>query len=114
MPVLCGTYNQSIVCLGDFNVDIFGQIDYNAKLLLDIASLFPLRQLIDAPTCLTCNSTTILDLIFVLSSINVIKCGVSDATSVSDHLTIHATLAIPRPHRPGRVSVSRNIHAIRP
>ena len=33
---------------------------------------------------------------------------------MSDHLTIHATLAIPRPHRPGRVSVSRNIYAIRP
>ena len=33
--------------------------------------------------------------------------------SMSDHLTIHATLAIPR-HRPGRVSVSRSIHAIRP
>jgi len=29
--------------------------------------------------------------------------------SVSEHLTIHATLAIPRPHRPGRVSVLRNI-----
>ena len=40
---------DAIVCLGDFNVDIFGQIDYNAKLLLDIALLFSFRQLIDAP-----------------------------------------------------------------
>jgi len=66
------------------------QINYNAE--FDIASLFSLRQLIDALTRLTCNSATILDLIFVLSSINVIECGVSDAISVSDHLTVHATM----------------------
>ena len=34
--------------------------------------------------------------------------------SVWDHLTIHVTLAIPRSYRPGRVSFSCNIHAIRP
>lgn len=93
---------------------MLGQTDYNAKLLLDIASLFSLRQLIDTPTCLTCNSATILDLVFVSSSINVHECGVSDAISVSDHLIIYATLAVSRPRRPGRVSLSRNIHAIRP
>jgi len=65
--------------------------------------MFSLRQLIDAPTRLTCNLANILDLIFASSSINVIECGVSDAISVSDHLTIHATLAIPRPHRSDRV-----------
>jgi len=85
--------------------------EYNVKLLLDIASLFSLRQLIDAPTRLTCNSAITLDLIFVSSSINVVECGATDAISMS-HLIIHATLAIP--HRPGRVSVSHNIHAIRP
>ena len=94
-------YNRS--CLGDFNVDILGQIDSNAKLLLDIASLFSLRQLIDAPTRLTYNSATNLDLIFVSSSFNMVECGVSNAISVNDHLTIQATLAIPQPHRPGRV-----------
>jgi len=91
------------VCLGDFNVDILGQIDYNAK--LNIASLFSLRQLIDTPTRLTCNSATILDFIFVSSSINVIECEVSNAISVSDHLTVYGTLAILQ-HCPGRVSVS--------
>ena len=94
---------DAIVCLGDFNVDILGQIDYNAK--LNIASLFSLRQLIDTPTRLTCNSATILDFIFVSSSINVIECEVSNAISVSDHLTVYGTLAILQ-HRPGRVSVS--------
>ena len=42
------------------------------------------------------------------------ECGISDAISMNDHLTIHATLAIPRPHRPGHVSVLRNINVIRP
>ena len=83
--------------MGDFNFDILGQIDYNAKLLPDIASLFALRQLINAShvTRLTCNSAIILDLIFVSSSINVVECGVSDAISVSNHLIMHAMLVIP-------------------
>ena len=42
-----------------------------------------------------------------------IECGISDAISVSDYLTIHVTLAIPQPHRTGRVSVSRNILAVK-
>ena len=103
---------DAIVCLSDFNVIIIlSQIDYNAKLLFDIASLFSLKQLIDVPTRLTCNSATTLNLIFISSSINVIECGVSDVISMSDHFTIHATLAISRPHCPDRISVSRNIQA---
>ena len=39
---------------------------------------------------------------------------VSDAISMSNHLTIHVTLTILRLHRPDHVSVSHNIHAIRP
>ncbi|KYN28168.1 hypothetical protein ALC57_02414, partial [Trachymyrmex cornetzi] len=105
---------DAIVCLGNFNTNVLGQTDHNAKLLLDIASLFSLMQLIDNPTRLTSNLSTILDLMFVLSSINVFECVVSDAISVSDHLTIYAMLAISRSRRPGRVSLSRNIHAIRP
>ena len=104
---------NAILCLGDFNVDMLGQIDYNAKLLFDIVSLFSLRQLIDTPTRLTFNLETLI-LSFISSTINVVECGVSDMISVSNHLTIHTTLAIPRSHHPSHVSFLHNIHAIRP
>jgi len=43
-----------------------------------------------------------------------VECGVSDAVGVSDYLTTHATLAIPRPRHSDRIYLSRNIHAIKP
>jgi len=45
---------DAIVCLGDFNVHAGS--NYNAKLLLDITSLFSHEQLIDTSIRLTCNS----------------------------------------------------------
>jgi len=80
-------------------------------------SLFSLRQLIDAPTRLTCNSATTLDPIFVIyfvsSNFNIVECRVSDAINVSDHLTIYTSYSAITSSC-DRVSVSRNIHAIRP
>ena len=89
---------------------------YLVKLIImqncySISRRFSLRQLV-APTHLTCNSATILDLIFISSSINVIEWR-SQRCNHCEWPFYHTTLAILRSHVLV-MSVSHNIHAIRP
>ena len=105
---------DEIVCMGDFNVDVLRPNEHSARLLRDIASNLSLRQLIDQPTRLIQNSSSILDLIMISRSVGVVDCGVSEELDVSDHFMVWATLRIARPSCKARVALSRNIHSIQP
>ena len=59
------------------------------------ARMFGLTQMIDCPTRITCNSSSILDLIFTSVVDNITQSGVL-AVGISDHLVIYCTRKVTR------------------
>ena len=85
--------NSNSIITGDFNcnyrdVSIKGSLAYK---LNDIAILYGFKQLINSPTRITANSSTIIDLTFVNHEFRQVHHGVA-VVSVADHLLNYIVL----------------------
>ena len=96
LPKLNSSYRE-IYFLGDFNINLFENgkyvlnkfysnnknLDSFTKTYREYCTLFSLKQLIKCPTCVTCNSSSILGNVLAsfpdrFSQIGVIDIGISD------------------------------------
>ena len=106
------TDKKEIYILGDININtvingksIFGkvknigisafQIPSIAKQYYEFCSMLSLKQLIESPTRITCNSSTIIDHILTNSCEKIVNSGVIDL-SLSDHQIIFCTRKLMR------------------
>lgn len=58
---------DTIICMGDFNINMLNQSDAGVRYILNIMSFFSLKQLIMSPTRITRDTASLLDLILVSS-----------------------------------------------
>ena len=95
-----------ILLLGDFNVNFLAkQNDASRALrrkLLSLTSIYNLEQLIDKPTRITENSTTMIDLLFANNSHRIATSGVLHV-NLSDHSLIYCVVKAGVRRAPGRV-----------
>ena len=76
-------YTSIVVLLGDINVDF---INLSNMQILDYLTLFNLTNVINEPTRISANSSTLIDPIIVSDACQVLDSGtISVANSVSDH-----------------------------
>ena len=62
-------------------------MDYNLKHMLDLCELFSFKQLIEEPTRVTLNTSSIIDHIATTRARNIVKSGVYEV-SLSDHYMV--------------------------
>ena len=87
--------NTEFILLGDFNTALSNKnmTCFLVKELYNFSSMLGLSQLIDCATRVTCQCSSILDLIFVSVPDNVTQSGVL-SVGFSDHLVIYCTLKV--------------------
>ena len=87
-------YDDPILC-GDFNVNMLRPESNEYKTLVDsIIDPFELTQLIKTPTRITDKSRTLIDLLLVKKSENVLYSGACDVPGVSDHFLIYMAYSL--------------------
>ena len=89
--------NKEIICIGDFNCDWLSPEKSETKKLSELANMFQLEQFIKEPTRITCQTRTLIDLVFSNRPETIIKSGV-DHVGMSDHslIYVHRKISIPR------------------
>ena len=84
-----------VILLGDFNVNFLAtKIDASRVLkrkLLSFTSMYNLEQLIDKPTGITENSSTLTDLLFANNNHRIVSSGVLHV-NLSDHSLIYCVV----------------------
>lgn len=76
---------DQIICMGDFNIDLLSPEKNITKHFTDFLESVGLHQIIDQPTRVTVNSSSLLDLILVLHKDIISKCGILPTHAISDH-----------------------------
>lgn len=87
---------DEVVCCGDFNVDLLQLSSPASKCLQRVTESFDLTQIVDAPTRVTATSSTLIDLFFVSSTVNVAKCDVLTSQIFTDHGLVVVDLSCER------------------
>lgn len=84
---------DTVVLMGDFNINIQFQDNLPATVLSDAMTSFNLEQIIDSPTCFSGTNPSTIDLIFVSDRALVLDSGVRDI-SISNHALIFCHLNV--------------------
>lgn len=85
---------SNLILLGDFNVNFCNSLSpLFSKLQHTIASSLCLTQVVTEPTCLSSTSNSLIDLVFVSASINVLSCTTIPALANSDHHGLCTSIA---------------------
>lgn len=92
----CLPQSDDIFCLGDLNIDVSKPDTHSADLLFALINDLQLTQLINDPTRITENSSTIIDLILTNNIDRVLLSGVENCT-FSDHDGVFTTLSFSKP-----------------
>ena len=95
-----------VILLGDFNVNFLATKNdaFRAlkRKLLSLTSMYNLEQLIDKPTRITENSSTLIDLLFANNNHRIVSSGVLHV-NLSDHSLIYCVVKAGVRRAPGRV-----------
>lgn len=88
---------DSIICLGDFNLDMLKIQDTNASYLIQLADTFNLKQIVNEPTRISKTCLSILDLIFTNRFYNTdsgtIELNIADHRFVYSNIQVGVTMA---------------------
>ena len=98
--------SDKIVLLGDFNSNML-TANPLSKTLNDLSELNGFSQLIDKPTRVTPNSSTLIDLIFVSKSLGELKSGVL-SLGLSDHSLVYVITRVTAPRLTPQISSFRS------
>ena len=86
---------QHTMLVGDFNINMLNATSSENKFLTEhLIDPFDLEQLIKTPTRITESSRTLIDLMLVGNSENILTSGACDAPGVSDHFITYAAYKI--------------------
>ena len=78
---------SQFVLMGDFNINFFNTSPLYFK-LLSVVSSFNLSQIVTEATRVTNTTSSLIDLIFVSSSVNVVSCTIPPLSN-ADHYGLH-------------------------
>lgn len=84
-----------LICTGDFNMNVLDLHASNTHSLFSLLDTFGLYQIIDAPTRVTHNTFSLIDLILVDNADSVQDCGVIEC-DLSDHYAVFCTIGVNR------------------
>tara|TARA_B110000196_G_C21129988_1_gene657961 strand:- start:832 stop:1671 length:840 start_codon:yes stop_codon:yes gene_type:complete len=94
LAFITSRYAHTII-MGDFNID---HLKINSPALnffnMNVVEPFVLTQVIEAPTRVTKNTSTKIDLVLTASPENVKKTGVVDVPGISDHCLVYFSYAL--------------------
>lgn len=91
-PWLEGISNEcTVVCCGDFNINLDADTPYSRR-LGNILTDNGLRQLVNKPTRVTQETSTLIDLCVTNMNSNLIKCEVSIEDQITDHRNIEVNI----------------------
>jgi len=82
---------DSVIYLGDNNIDMLSRVDSRAKFLRRLLTELNATQIVNDATRVTSDSATLLDHIIVDRSTEVKRIGVIDASDITDHRGIKIT-----------------------
>ena len=106
-----------VILLGDFNVNFLAKKNDASRALkrklLSFTSMYNLEQLIDKPTRITENSSTLIDLLFANNNHRIVSSGVIHV-NLSDHSLIYCVVKAGVRRAPGRVIEYRSYKTIFP
>ena len=100
------TYGKDIFIVGDLNCNMLKD-NQDAKVLKDLCSSLNLKQLINTPTRVTSQSSTLIDLIITSNTTLVVESGVLE-NQISDHFLIFTVLKLKKPKLQPKVVTARN------
>ena len=102
----CISSEAEVILLGDFNVNFLATKNDGSRALkrklLSFTSMFNLEQLIDKPTRITENSSTLIDLLFANNNHRIVASGVLHV-NLNDHSLIYCVVKAGVRRTPGRV-----------
>ncbi len=102
----CISSEAEVILLGDFNVNFLATKNDASRALkrklLSFTSMYNLEQLIDKPTGITENSSTLIDLLFANNNHRMVASGVLHV-NLSDHSLIYCVVKAGVRRTPGRV-----------
>jgi len=76
---------DSVICLGDMNVDLLSSSSYETKHLRRLLKSSNTTQVITEPTRVTATTATLIDHIIVETSAELERSGVIDASRIKDY-----------------------------
>lgn len=82
---------MSVICLGDFNIDLLSSTNNDAKYMRRLLKAYNTIQHVNEPTRVTANTATLIDHIIAEKCVEIERCGVVDASSILDERGIHIT-----------------------
>ena len=85
------------IVLGDMNICFTHKSSQLFKMYNNVLQLFNFEQIIDTPTRISCNSSTVIDHILSNVKENILQCG-TISVGISDHLLTFCTRKISRGH----------------
>lgn len=100
---------DSILCMGDMNINLLDYDSSNTSDLLSVFNTFSLEQIIKEPTRISGNSMTLIDLIS--TNIEVCDSGVVDV-NIADHFLVFCKLALNNTNNPAKMISYRNLKNI--
>ena len=110
LAFITSKYSHAII-MGDFNID---HIKTNTPGLnffnTNVVEPFALTQVIENPTRITKNTSTLIDLVLTGSPENVKKTGVVDVPGISDHCLVYLSYALKKPKYKPKMVTRRDLH----
>ena len=110
LAFITSRYAHTII-MGDFNID---HLKINSPALnffnMNVVEPFVLTQVIEAPTRVTKNTSTKIDLVLTASPENVKKTGVVDVPGISDHCLVYFSYALKKPKYKPKMVTRRDLH----
>lgn len=85
---------DNLICTGDFNIDLLKINSSKSIHFLNMINTFGLYQLINSPTRITKNSSTLLDVIIVSNKKVVSESGVKELHGLSDHCLVYCKFMV--------------------
>lgn len=83
---------ESVILMGDININLLNQNNAECKNFLSIISNFHMLQLIDKPTRITNTSQSLIDVICVSENIQFVFSDTYDINDNTDHLLVYCKL----------------------
>jgi hypothetical protein len=84
---VCVSYD-SVLFLGDVNINFLNAKAANVTFFTDLLNTYNLTQLVTAPTRVTRNSESLIDIVCVSSDLRCVQCVNKDMNGISDHMLI--------------------------
>ena len=90
---------NSLILLGDFNIDFLSPSDSLHYQIQSISDKLSLRQVITAPTRVTPTTSTVIDHVYLSENLGLSSCNILPPLTGSDHNSVVVSLQLSPPYQ---------------